>query len=535
MPSSSRNRRRGLTASSCLVLCAALVAGCATTGGDDSKGKASTDGTFTMAVAADPQSLDPQMTLDGTSLTMGAFAYDALVSQQTDGTFASQIASSWETEGNSWIFTIDDAVTCADGTPLTPQDVADNFTFMSNPKNASPLNGTYLAAGVKASADDAAGTVTLKVPADTQFFLNGLALVPIVCRGGLDDRESLATATNGTGPYQLESSASGDRYTYTRNEGYAWGPGGVTNEEPGSPATVVVRVVPSQSTTANLLLSGEINAAAVSSADQERLQAQDLFSAGYLSPLGEMFFNQGGGHVTGDPAVRQALTAALDLGEIRDVYTSGNGEAPQTFTPGEPAVCEGDSISGALPTPSLDEAGAILDEAGWAKGSDGVRAKDGEKLTVSFLYLTDLVPGASSASELAAEAWKELGVDVQANGVAVNQSNDILFGTGAWDVAWTGLGVAAPNQLVSVFQGAAPPDGSNFSHLDNSDYDSEVELARASDTDNGCEHWLKAETALVEAADVVPFAAVEYLTYGSGAEFEFIAGNFVPTSVRLGD
>ncbi|WP_432975934.1 ABC transporter substrate-binding protein [Dactylosporangium sp. CA-233914] len=513
----------------------ALVAGCTTTSSDEdgNKSNAPTDGTFTMAMAADPQSLDPQMTLDGTSLTMASFAYDALVSQKADGTFASQLASSWETKGKDWIFTLRKDLKCADGSTLTPQDVADNFSFMADPKNASPLNGTYLAAGVKAKADDRAGTVTLSVPADTQFFLNGLALVPIVCKKGIEDRKSLATTTNGTGPYKLESSASGDRYTYVRNEGYNWGPDGATNKEPGSPAKVIVRIVPSQSTTANLLLSGEVNAAAVSSADQKRLQAKRLYSAGYVSPLGEMFFNQGNDHVTSDDVVRKALTAALDLNQIRKVYTSGNGEAPRTFTPGNPPACAGDSITSALPSTSVEEAKSILEQAGWTVGSDGIRTKNGRKLTVSFLYLTDLIPGAASASELAAEAWKQIGVDVKPNGVAVNQSNEILFGTGAWDVAWTGLGVAAPNQLVSVFQGAAPPDGSNFAHLANSTYDSEVKLAQASNDNNGCEHWLKAETALVKDADVVPFAAVEYLTYGSRAQFGFVAGQFVPTSVRL--
>ena len=39
----------------------------------------------------------------------------------------------------------------------------------------------------------------------------------------------------------------------------------------------------------------------------------------------------------------------------------------------------------------MDEAARLLDEAGWTMGSDGIRAKDGQKLALDLLYNSDSV------------------------------------------------------------------------------------------------------------------------------------------------
>jgi peptide/nickel transport system substrate-binding protein len=47
-----------------------------------------------------------------------------------------------------------------------------------------------------------------------------------------------------------------------------------------------------------------------------------------------------------------------------------------------------------------------------------------------------------------------------------------------------------------------------------------------------CDTWLEAESALVAAADIVPFANNVVKTFGNGAEFE-TPGQLVPTSIRM--
>ena len=103
--------------------------------------------------------------------------------------------------------------------------------------------------------------MTLKLAAPAPFVLNGLASLPIVCPSGMDDRKSLAQGTAGTGPYELTEAAPGEQYTYQIRDGYTWGPNGATTATEGMPATIVMKIVQNETTSANLLLSGDLNAA----------------------------------------------------------------------------------------------------------------------------------------------------------------------------------------------------------------------------------------------------------------------------------
>ncbi len=81
-----------------------------------------------------------------------------------------------------------------------------------------------------------------------------------------------------------------------------------------------------------------------------------------------------------DPAVRQALYAAMDRKAIIDAIYYGVGNLTETFMPQQSYYYNPN-----LPAQeyNLDRARQILDEAGWVPGSDGVRAKNGVRLSFS--------------------------------------------------------------------------------------------------------------------------------------------------------
>ena len=116
-------------------------------------------------------------------------------------------------------------------------------------------------------------------------------------------------------------------------------------------------------------------------------------------------------------------------------------------------------------------------------GSDGVREKDGTKLSLSFLYDSQLGAGGAAAAELAVSEWKEIGIDVTAKQLATNQMAGPLFATGDWDIAWEPIGVDTPDQMVPFLSGATAPDGTNISYIDNADYTAAVD--QGDDRDRG--------------------------------------------------
>jgi peptide/nickel transport system substrate-binding protein len=489
------------------------------------------DGTFTMTLNADPGNLDPQSQATSALFQATQFAYDALVSvSPEDGSIQSQLATDWTVDGTTVTLTLADGITCSDGSPLTASDVVANLSYLADPANQSPIGAAYYPAGATASADDAARTVTITLAAPAPFVLNGLSNIPIVCASGMADRGSLAGATLGTGPFVLSEAVPGDHYTYTVRDGYTWGPNGATTATAGTPATAVLRIVENPSTAANLVLTGDVNAAAVVGPDAQRLEQQGLFSVDTQALLGEMWFNHAAGRSTADAAVRMALTQAADLTQLQQVLTAGAGGPPTTFATLAPVSCPGDSISPALPTFDTAAAATALDDAGWVAGADGTRTKDGQPLTVTFLHDTSAGTAGQAAAELATQQWTALGVTVVDKATSGAATNEALFGTGDWDVAWIALNVSSPDQLVPFLSGEAATG--NFSSIANADYDAGVTAASAMQGTEGCPTWLDAESNLVKAADVVPFANTVVKTFGNGAEF-VISGSLIPTSIRL--
>ncbi|MBZ5739152.1 ABC transporter substrate-binding protein [Nocardioides sp. GBK3QG-3] len=419
-------------------------------------------------------------------------------------------------DGTTVTLTLGSGITCSDGADFTATMAADNINYVADVKNKSPYLGTFIPAGATAKADDTAGTVTITLASPAPFVLNGLASLPMVCAQGMDDRKSLANTTDGTGPYELTEAVPGDHYSYQIRDGYTWGPDGATTATQGMPDTIVVKIVQNEGTAANLLLSGDINAVTIQGPDAKRLDAAKLFSTSTPAMVGEQWYNHNSGHETSDAAVRMALTQAIDFKELASVATAGAGGPATTFAAIEPVSCPGDSISGSLPAQDVDAAKSVL---------------AGKKLT--FLYSSAAGSAVSAAAELAVQEWEAAGATVTAKGVDETALQGAIFGTGDWDIAWVPLNVNSPDQLVPFLSGPGLADGgTNFSGIDNKDYTDGVTQASSMNGTDGCDTWLDAESKLVAAADIVPFANSAVKTYGNGAEFEY-PGTFMPTSIRM--
>src|SRR3954451_16142962 len=343
-----------------LCITSVLLVGCGGSDGDSTSGgggdpKYVDGGTFTMAIAGDPGKLDPQSSASSQLFAVNQLAYDTLVSVDAEtGEIQSQLATAWKVDGTTVTLTLAQGVTCSDGSDFTATTAADNIAYVGEPKNKSAYLGAFLPEGATAMADDAAGTVTITLAEPAPFVLNGLASLPMVCESGMNDRKSLAATTDGTGPYELTEAAPGDHYTYQIRDGYTWGPNGATTAEKGMPDTVVMKIVQNEGTAANLLLSGDLNAALIQGPDAKRLDAAKLFSVSTTAMVGEQWYNHNDGHETSDAAVRTALTQAVDYAERANVAAAGEGGPATTLAGLAPVACPGDSISGSFPAHDVD-------------------------------------------------------------------------------------------------------------------------------------------------------------------------------------
>ncbi|MFC7307120.1 ABC transporter substrate-binding protein [Streptomyces monticola] len=531
----ARGAGRGLPIVAVAVL---VVSGCGGSSGSAAGGggQEPVDGqTFTMAYGSDPGGLDPAKTVMSIAIGINRYLYDPLVHLDGKGEPVAGLAQKWQATTKSATFTLRSGVTCSDGSPLTASDVAANLNYIGDPKNKSPLAGVQIAPGSTARADDERRTVTLTSGAPDAFLLRNAGSVPIACGKGLKDRTALAKGGKGsnTGMFTMTEAVAGDHYTLTRRKDYAWGPGSWKRAQKGLPDKVTIRVVPNETTAANLLLSGELNAAPVVGPEQKRLAARKLFHADVQAPVGELFFNQNAGRPGADVQVRRALVQALDLPGLGKVITNGTGKPSRGMVTLDPAVCPGDAVSGNLPGRDLAAAKRELVTAGWKAGAGGVRAKDGKKLKLNVLYGTQLGPTMAAGAELVQKTWKSLGVEAELKPVDSPGLNSALFGSGDWDVSMGPVGLTTPTQLVPFMAGPKPPKGVNFAGVDNAEYRKLAQKASAEVGTAGCPQWQQAEAALIKRLDAVPYYNSIAPVFGHGSRFQVSQGAIVPSSIRM--
>ncbi|MCZ9883189.1 ABC transporter substrate-binding protein [Arthrobacter sp. B2a2-09] len=490
--------------------------------------------TFTLRLSVDPGSLDPLFASNSVTQQTARFLYDTLVNFDPDGNVVAGLAQSWQGTTTEATFTLRKNITCSDGSALTPEIVAANINFVGDPSNNSTQTGISVAPGAKATSDSEKGTVTVTTPSPEPFLIRNVGSLPIVCAAGTKDRGLLAKGADGTGMYTVTEVAAGDHYTLTRRKDYAWGPGDWKTDQAGLPDKVVLKVISNETTAANLLLSGEVNAATIIGPDKQRLQAKKAFQRDLVTALGQIWFNQKPGLPGSDEKVRRALTQALKLDELGQVVTSGDGKPATGLIAPVLSPCKQDTLSGNLPGHDLDAAKSALDAAGWKVGANGVRSKDGTPLKMEFFYPSTMGPTFAAGAELIKEVWSGIGVDVLLRPVTdAEGSSLILGGEGGWNAAFVPIGVGLPNELVPLVSGPTPPNGSNFAFLNNAGYLENVQKAVSATGEAGCEYWAAAERKLFEHVDVVPFVNSATPTFAVGATFELADGQLAPSSVRM--
>lgn len=524
------------SASAGLALCLALTAcGSSDSGGGTASADVATDGTFTFSVADDPGALNPMLGSRTVAVNLFRFLYDPLVHADETGKIVSGLASDWQVDGGTVTFTIKQGVTCSDGTPVTAATVASMFENVKNPANASTLIGIALPNNkFTVQADEAANKLTLTLESPYQFILPALEFLPIPCGAGAANPASLASTASGSGPYTLTEAVPNDHYTLTRRDGYTWGPGGAETATAGVPKTIVMRIVANETTAANLLTTNELNAAAISGPDRERLTASGMTAKQYNSGGAMMLFNEGESRITSDPAVRKAIAMAIDRPQLASVVTRGLGKEPShSVAPATPQSCDDSAAAGSIPTTNVDEAKKLLDGAGWAAGSDGIRAKDGKQLDLNAPYLSTYA-GNQPAAELMAQQLQAVGIKLTLTPVTQGTLSTTLFSTGDYDV-WPTLALSIPFQsgVFGLLGGPFPPNGTNAGHVANKTFTDTATQANQTTGQEGCDLWIKAEQSLFENVDAIPIAPVITNWVTNKSSFSTMQGRIIPTSIRV--
>jgi peptide/nickel transport system substrate-binding protein len=299
------------------------------------------------------------------------------------------------------------------------------------------------------------------------------------------------------------------------------------------PKNVRINFAANESTMANQLVSGQINAAQITGPDRSRLDhATGIKRFDVPVIVGEVNFNEAPGRLFADEQLRQAAASALNRNDLAPVSTSNQGTLANNLIVEAPVQCPGDETTGALPAFDVAKANSVLDAAGWAK-SGTVRQKAGKPLTVKIIYQTG-APQTASAAELMGQQLAAAGIGTNLVGLTNAAFLQSLYVTGDFDIYYSAINVDFPFMMSTFFGGPTPPNGGrNAGDIKNPDFDRLSAQAAATPSEQSCGLWKQAHQALLQRADVIPVSAGDRPFYTSKATLQTVGLFAVPTSIRL--
>jgi peptide/nickel transport system substrate-binding protein len=169
--------------------------------------------------------------------------------------------------------------------------------------------------------------------------------------------------------------------TLKRRDDYNWAPEGSGHTGPAYLEKIEFKVVPEAGTRVGALQSGEAQIARnIAPYDEETVTAGGgvIDAIPVQGETNDLTIQLDAKAPTQDLPVRLALQAATDRQEINATVLSPSYPIPTSaLTQGTPL--RGDSSSYLVY--DLDKAKSLLEQAGWVEGPDGIRVKDGQRLT----------------------------------------------------------------------------------------------------------------------------------------------------------
>ena len=400
-----------------------------------------------------------------------------------DLTIGGDLATSWEASGDglTWTVTIRDDVSFTDGEPLTASDVA--FTYNTVKATSSVNDFTML--DYAEAIDDT--TVVFHMVTPYSIWPYTMAIVGILPEHAYDPA-TYGSHPIGSGRYTLVQWDRGQQVILEANPNYY-------GEAPKMRRVTILFMEEDAAFLA--VQAGQVDLAYTSAT------YSDQSPAGYSLLSCESVDNRGinlpteGNPVTSDLAVRRAINIGVERQEMIDHILNGHGT---------PAYSVCDKLPWYEPASQVDYdpegAAALLDEAGWVLGEDGVRVKDGVRAELNILYATGDSVRQALAADLAGQL-AELGFACTIEGVGWDTAYDRAL---TEPLVW-GWGAHTPMELYNLYHTMPGTGTALYSPYANPTVDAYMDQALASsDLEESYALWRKAQwdgtTGVTQAGDI---------------------------------
>ena len=393
-------------------------------------------------------------------------------------------------DGMVWTVTIRDDVKFTDGESLTASDVA--FTYNTVKATSSVNDFTMLKEAV--AVDDT--TVEFHMEKEYSIWPYTMAIVGIVPEHAYGPDYGLKPI--GSGRYIMKQWDKGQQIIFEANPDY------YGKEVQMKKVTVVFMDEDAAFAAAK---AGQVDLAytAASYSEQavagfELLAFASVDNRGFNLPATKAVVSEDGTVVgndfTSDVNVRRAINIGIDREQMIENVMYGYGTAAYSVCDGMPWYNEEAEVAY-----DLDGALALLDEAGWVVGEDGIREKDGVRAAFTLMY-----PASDSVRQMmaadTANQLKTLGIEVQIEGVGW----DVAYGRALSEPLMWGWGAHTPMELYNMYH-TVEGGMAEYSPYANETVDKYMDEALAADSlEEAYELWKMAqwdgETGITQDGDI---------------------------------
>ncbi|MDO5705039.1 MAG: peptide ABC transporter substrate-binding protein [Paracoccus sp. (in: a-proteobacteria)] len=383
--------------------------------------------------------LNPYLSTGAKDIDPASMVIEPLALVAPDGSLIPQLAERIPTLENgdiaadytSVVWRLKPGLLWSDGSPVTAEDVKFTADYCMTPDFGCAVLAEFDGIASVEVLDPLSVRITFDQPryAPLQAFVGGRT--PVLQKAQFQGCTGAAGASCseqnfgpiGTGPFRVTHFAPGDVAQFEINPHY---------RDPAKPAFASVTVKgggDAMSAARAVMETGEYDFAWNLQLDPEsvaRLESvgRGAVYASFGSMVERIELNQTDASATlpaderataahphpflTDPAVRRALSMAIDRPLLAELTYGPTGNPTCTITPVPAAY---DSPDKTCLTQDIAGAAALLDQAGWLPGPDGVRQKDGVRL--SLLFQTSVNAVRQDVQALVKQWWSEIGVETE--------------------------------------------------------------------------------------------------------------------------
>ena len=455
--------KRALLLLTALSLVLTLLAGCGNTAPETGE-KAMVIGDTTFNSENWEETVDPHRTYNGWACIRYGIG-ETLVRYTDSMELEPWLAKSWSNDGDrTWTIVLQDDVTFSSGRKMDAAAVKQCLEHLLENHDRAP--GDTKIADMQAEGQ----TLTIVTSQPNPALMNYLG-DPYGCIIDVDASDFEKGIVAGTGPYAVQELVTDDHLTLTKNENY-WN---------GSPKLdkLTIRTISDGDTLSAALQAGNIDAAYGMAYEAYPNFENDDYQFSAIQTSRAFFASMNmTSPVMQDPAVRKAIAMGIDKQGFVTALLDGHGVVGTGAFPDGFSSFGGEHVT----TEGYDPEGArqVLEAAGWRDtDGDGIREKDGVKLTVRWLTY----PSRQELPLLAESAQatlKDIGMEVDINCTA--NRREFLADLNSWDVYASAMVTAPSGDPQYFFTSCCVPGMSyNFGGYDNAEVTGEFDTARRSE------------------------------------------------------